>query len=551
MAGSEPILQARHRDTRFGQDDQRPFSVLNGIAEPIPGQSIDGPAVGAADGISNIRRKGSLNRVIEFEGETYWWHRNYVRVSVPGSGWTAGEAPAGGRGIQTLSVNTDYSWVDIGLFAIVNSNGHQELIACYCDDDTNGRIGIRRKQSKFTGDGTWGAEQLVDLDINVLNNQASTRSAYNWYARLGNNLYMQWVRNVDLYPQIMRVDLEKAVGLQFSHAPNLSTIASGKIVSYLETPHVFCGYSGIMWQMYRYGGQGVALDFSSRPGGIGTSWVLERVDGVNPTVDIVITSGLAPDGTSAIGLNNIDWSTGRSEMFVDPDEGRMFGMTFIRGSGNKSGHAIWSLRYDGTTDKIFNDGDVGWSALPPALRMQDSNATIASPLSRWKAYNLIDSSGTSTIVFEYMNTGEQANLSNWYKWNGPSVEMSFLGQGGDASWSRPNIKIGGGQRVWSPRQSYNYAFRVSDSGAPAGTLNLYTRVIGSGQAVKVRWLFSDDDGPMTKLATVQNTTSGVLSNNEVTGIIANGSEFKVEWKLQDQGISFGDEFDIHPVADNI
>ena len=164
MAGSEPILQVRHRDGRFGEDDQRPFSVLNGIAEPIPGQSIDGPAVGVAD--STSRRRASLNRAVEFEGETYWWHRNSIRVSVPGSGWTRGEAPAGGRGVQTLSFDTDYAWANIGLFPIVNRDGHQELVAAYSDRDDLGWIGLMRKQSKITGDGTWGAEQIVDLDNN-------------------------------------------------------------------------------------------------------------------------------------------------------------------------------------------------------------------------------------------------------------------------------------------------------------------------------------------------------------------------------------------------
>lgn len=548
MAGSQPILQSRHRDTRFGEDDMRPFSVFNGAVQGVPGDSIEGPAVGGSDAITAATRKQALNRVTEFEGEIYWWHSNDIRVSIPGSGWTRGETPTGGRGIDTTSIDTDYAWANIGLFPIITRDGKQELVALYSDSDSASNFGLRRKQSRITGDGTWGTEELIDVDNNIFTNAAPNRCAYNYYAREGNNLYMQWVNNVSLEAQYVKIDLETAVATQLSRAPNPTTASSGTQVHYAETPHVFCGYSGLMWYMYRLGG------YAGNLGGVGsreTHWLVERVEGVVPRVELVLMSGLAPDGIATPGIGTaIDWATGRSEMFVDPDQGRMYAMHFVRGSGDKSGWAVHQLRYDGQTDKLYDDGDVGWLTLPPSLRMLDSTSQTINPTSRFKAYNLVDSSGVSTVILEFMATGAQGNLTNWYMWNGPATPMTFLGQGGDASWSRPNIKIGGGHRVWSPRQPYNFACRVDESGASPGTVNVYTRILGSGEPVKVRYLFTSENHPMTKQAQIQNTTSGVITNNEVTGIIANGAEFRVEWLAENQNIPFGGEFSIHAVADN-
>lgn len=555
MAGSQPIYQSRNRDSRFNDALQRPLYVVDGVIQNVDNHSIDGPALGNDEPRQNNRIQ-PFNRIVDFEGDKYWWHNQYVRVNVPGSGWTLGATntggPSPGRGVQIFPVGTDYQVINLGLFPITDeTTGQQKLVALFVDDDFNRRLGARVKNSKFTSDGQWSSEILMTLDTNAINS-TTAQAGWGYYGRIGNKVYLQFRRADRLERDFVEVDLNTITASQITASDTPTNLASTSgAVTRRYSPDVFCPYSGIMWLMQREGGYDIGLG-SNNPRDARTSWYIERPS-LTPGVDLVLISGLAPDGAGPGGSppRDDDWWEGRAEMFVDPDEGKMYALNFIRGSGDKSGFACWQMRYDSVTDSLINEGDVGWNVLPPILRMQDSSNFTFSHTSKWKAYNLVDESGTSSIVFELMKNSRQGNLVNTYLWNGPNVEMSFLGQGGDAAHSRSMIKIGGGEYVSSPRKPYDFTFRVDASGAPAGTLNMRTRVLGSGQPIKIRWYFTDKSVPMQRLALVQNASSGNLVGNELRNVIASsGIEYVVQWRIQDQGVPLANVFDIHPVAEN-
>ena len=549
MAGSEPIYQTRDGDSRYSDAEQRPFYNLNGILQPVDENNIEGPILGV-DEPPTDGRFASLNRAVDFEGDKYWWHNNYVRVNIPGSGWTVGDPGTGGQaktvGVNIPALGIDYQNIILGLFPMISkSDGQQRLVALYIDDDFTRRLGARIKESKFTSTGGWSAEITMQLSTSALNGSTANVGGWGYYGRIGNKVYLQFRANEKLENNYVEVDLDTITAIEYVAATTPSnTVSSSGSVTQRMAPDVFCPYSGFIWRMCKEGGHGVELG-SSHPSNSRTSWYLERPS-ITPVVDLILVSGLSPDG--GLGVANDSWE-GRTELFVDPDVGKMYGMTFIRGSGNRSGFACWQMRYDSITDALINEGNVGETVLPPPFRLKTGTDFLMT--SRWKAYNLVNASGESTVILEVMRDGQNGTLVNTYGWNGPNTQMTFLGQGGNAKLSRPNIKIGGGEYVSSPRQPYDLTFRVDAVGAPAGTVNLRTRILGSGQAVKLRWLFTDKSVSMTREALVQNASSGTLIGNQLSGIIASsGIEYVVQWRLQDQNVQLTNTFDIHPVAEN-
>lgn len=289
--------------------------------------------------------------------------------------------------------------------------------------------------------------------------------------------------------------------------------------------------------------------------------VVERVPQLLPQLDLTITTGIRPQGDIGVPTytETNDYFEGRNELFVDSPSGSnidyMYALAFIWGSGTATpgewatGWSCWKLRYDNDTDSLINEGDIGWKVLPPPLRLRTS--TTLDMRNRFKAYSLVDVSGDLTTILTFSLDGNQNSLENVYQWRGEDQEMRLLNTAvGNASWSHPLIKNGGGESVWSPRQPYNFAFRVDASGADPGTLNLRTRVFGNSEPLRVRFYFDSKKSPMRQLASISGATSGTISGDELTGITANSGEFSVVWNIQDQGFELNDIWNIHPVAED-
>jgi hypothetical protein len=556
MAGSEPIFQSRNRDSRFSADDIRPFSVLNGIEQNILPKTVE-IATSVETSASNNRRTLGLNRMIEFEGDLYWWQRNGIRVHVPGSGWTLGPTTNGSRGSVGMGGDVQYEEKILGMYNFVTEAGEQKLAAVWVDSSFNSRLGIRVKESKYTGDGTWSSEVALSPGTATITNAADGDGVYGYPVQDGKKLYIQFqgFENYRLYEEYAEIDLEAQTITAFTKSPiadlpgNVGSTSGNNVVP--VPPTVMCSYSGITWHMYGVGGYGSALG-SSRPFNQRQAIVVERVRQIIPELDLVLASGLTPNGRGSQPNQSDpdDYFQGRSDMFVVPESGRMYAFAYIWGSGlsDAAGWAVFRMRYDGASDTLINEGDIGWKVLPFPLRL--STSSTIGVRSRVKAYSLVDPSGRLTTIIEYMNDGTQGSLVNTYRWENEDTEMTLLNTGGDASWTRPLIKIGGGERVWSPRQPYNFTFRVDASGADPGKLKLRTRVLGSSEAIKVRYYFTDKKVPMQRLANISAPTSGSISANELTGITANSGEFVVDWDIQAQGFDLNDEFNIHPVAED-
>jgi hypothetical protein len=261
-------------------------------------------------------------------------------------------------------------------------------------------------------------------------------------------------------------------------------------------------------------------------------------------------TGIKPNGSTVLPTNGNDYSEGKWDMFTIPASGRMYALTYIHGSGvnDARGWACWRFRSDNDTDTLINEGDIGWKVLPPPLRL--STSSTVDYRSRFISYSLVDVSGDLTTIFEYAIDGAQGSLVNTYQWVDEDTEMRFLNVGGDTTWARPLLNIGGGQFVYSPRQPYNFAFRVDASGASPGVLKLRTRVLGSSENVKLRYYFTAKGEAMQRLASISAPTSGSISADELTGITANSGEFVVDWAIESQGFTLNDVFEIHPVAED-
>lgn len=553
MAGSEPIFRVRNKDTRFTNGE--PFSVLNLIPQSFENPTTEVAPTSEPGGTFNERAVG-INRVVEFEGDIYWFHRNSIRVYVPGSGWTrSATTKAGVGGVLTSMNETSYNQSVIGLYPFQTQNGEQKLAAVYVDAASAGRLAMHVKNSRFTNDGSWSAE-ISFTPGGVIDGSWLSDGGNGYPALNGTKLYVQFrgFANERLYNSYLELDLEDQVATSFSRSPisdlpSNVTSTSGNNVHAIP-PDVFCTYSGITWLCYMAGGAGASLG-AGRPWQQPQAIVIERVRQIIPQLDLVVMTGIRPNGNAGgVGANQ-DFFEGRNEMFVIPESGRMYALTYIWGSGatNHRGWACWRLRYDNGTDSLLNEGDIGWKVLPPPLRLQTSSS-LDNMHGRFKSYSLVDVSGQLTTILEFSRDGNEQSLENVYQWIDEDTEMRLLNTGGSAGWSKPLIKIGGGESVWSPRQPYNFAFRADASGADPGTLKLRTRIFGSSEAVKVRYYFTAKGHPMQRIANISAPTSGSISANELTGITANSGEFVVDWAIQAQGFNLNDVFNIHPIAED-
>lgn len=560
MPGSEPILQARNRDSRFAEG--KPFSVLNGVTQDISPTTIVEPTVPPENGASNRERTCAVNRIVEFEGDLYWFHRNVIRTHAPESGWMIQPTTRGSRGLVTGMNDTQYEEKVLGLFPFLTTDGQQKLAAVYVDSSFNSRLGIHVKNSKLTGDGLWSSETTLSVGNTIVANTADGDGVFGYPILDGNKLYIQFQGgdNTRLFVGgYVEIDLENLSATTFSRTPESQlpsniTSTSGNNVHAIP-PSVFCTYSGINWLMYCAGGAGQSLG-TQRPSHQPQAIVVERARQLTPQLDLILQTGIRPTENTGFPGGTTDYFEGRNELFVASPTGQdteyMYALGFIWGSGAggqwHTGWACWKLLYDSDTDSLLNLGDIGWKVLPPPLRL--STTSTLDVRSRFKAYSLVDVSGQLTNILDFSLDGDEGSLTNVYEWRGEDEEMRLLNTGGDASWSKPLIKIGGGEQVWSPRQPYNFAFRVDASGASPGKLKLRTRVFGEGESIKVRYYFTSSKGPMKQLASISAPTSGSISANELTGVTANSGEFIVDWDIQAQGFDLNDVFNIHPVAED-
>ncbi|TFH25934.1 hypothetical protein E4G67_00005, partial [Candidatus Bathyarchaeota archaeon] len=189
MAGSEPIFQIRNKDSRFTDASTR--SVLNGIPQIIVPTTVELGGATSETTTANRQRTQSLNRIVEFEGDTYWFHRNVIRTHVPGSGWTNSPTTLGSRGLITSMNDTEFEGAVVGLYPFLTEAGEQKLAAVYSDSAFNARMGIAVKNSKYTSDGLWSAETTMTI-VGGLTSSGPANGGFGYPILDGNKLYLQW-----------------------------------------------------------------------------------------------------------------------------------------------------------------------------------------------------------------------------------------------------------------------------------------------------------------------------------------------------------------------
>lgn len=509
------LFFTRHRDASLGP---AALTAINGSFKNIE----TNPSLSNETDRDDV---ASINRVIEFEGDIYWWHDKKIYKRVPESGWALEKDVA-----ITTSDTCKAVW---GLHPIVTSDGHQNLVALYYDN-LSSDISMIKKKSRFSQNGTWGSEVTFTINAPAAGDDAGVQG---WPVVHNNVYYTNLRNNTSLVDDAIAINLDEETLGEISRTtlPTNEVSSSGDVVRAMY-PDAWCAYKNEVFHLFREGGNDGS--FRNHP----SSWAIARYSpALNLSIDL-IASGLAPDGSYTADTDR-DIRRGRPELFVDNNTGFMYAITQVRPSGT----AIWELDWDQGNERLINRQEIGIKVLPAALRLS-SGAGNGDMRNRWKAYNLVGPSGEESIMIEFNDKGNSDSLSAFFLWRGPTQRMLYLGAGGNGAMSRSQLKVGGGQSTWSEQQPFDVTCRLSPSGASDGTVKLYSRVLGSGQSVDVSWWFSPSGHAMTTQAEIQNASSGTIVSNVLNGIVANSGEFNVEWKLQDQGVDVGQVSNIHAIA---
>lgn len=203
----------------------------------------------------------------------------------------------------------------------------------------------------------------------------------------------------------------------------------------------------------------------------------------------------------------------------------------------------------GTT--VVFDSEVTDTVLPQELRRQSDPSGAqngASYRGRWTKSHEVDESGNARLYLYYTTKGNQGSIITQYEFVDDTQELLEVDTGGDGQFSNVSVQQGGGNYEVQPVLTSMENFR---EGQNAGTIDIDVRVIGTGQALAMSFLFDKDKKEATTVMQLAATTSGTLINNGavVSGVLAgdSGNVYTITWRAEDQGIPYALQIATNPI----
>lgn len=170
--------------------------------------------------------------------------------------------------------------------------------------------------------------------------------------------------------------------------------------------------------------------------------------------------------------------------------------------------------------------------------------------SRWRC--VVDQHTNPTnpdIYLLYFGDATAGGTIAFYKWNGPSSQMSYLGNAGSA-WSVMHIAnpmLGGGEMMYSLGEPHIVIEGSPSNTSTPGNCRISYRIyesslFPSGTPAEVNMYFHPDLGPPTSRCLLTNPSVGTMANNyTITGVTAgSGTLYTVDWRAAANGVNNGD-----------
>lgn len=474
------------------------------------------------------------NQVIEFEGDLYVNHNGRIWILNQATNtWQLDT----GAATTSRPANLQYG------FYVVNVTGVPHLFAMQSSSAAI-NTAFRVKVSPNFGGTTW-TEAIESLSLS----DNGTDSVYFDNLIFKNNFYQQFSDAQNSLSQVVKFNFELRDWSVVNHnLPPTAAVGSG---SSIYGPATFCAYNDKLYELLFAGDN----DNTSVPQSI----YLQEVEGggaFGSTHALTIASGLT-SVTNTSDTTTADRNYGRTTMFVDTNEDKMYAMCIVQsGQGFTDGWACFEIEESGGQLRVLRD--VGQNVLPEQIAF--SKAQVSRPMSeRMRHYTTVDESGMEVIYVEYepldtpFTSAAPNSATNFYRWRGPDTPMEFLGFQPAGLWSKPRPQQGEGNHIFSSRIPFNFGFSVEPSGAIAtlpGTMRLKTRVYGSGQPIELYFLFNKEGETNLQRADVFSSSSGVPdeANKRITQVRAEGTEIVCQWRAQSDGVGLDEKFTIMPVA---
>ena len=257
-------------------------------------------------------------------------------------------------------------------------------------------------------------------------------------------------------------------------------------------------------------------------------------------------------------VNTFNSSTSQGLLFSDGDY--LYAAPLTNDSVNE-GYKLHQIETSG--QGLVDLGEITSGVLPDEMargtQRVDQGLTSAQTTARALSYVQVDASGNDEIIIAHTNLAYGGNPYSFWKWEGPSTPMTFLGRGHGAEVALPSMKQGGGAYLWSEHKPFQVQIEDIQPSPVPGNIRLFYRLVGgSGEPASIRFLYNNQQQTANTFATLASVTSPAVSSGtaqmvlggwEVTGVVADsGIVYQIDWRAELDGIVVGDNYVINPVA---
>lgn len=534
------VLCSKYRTSTIGEFAQVGTSH-NGKFSPI-GTGL--PTSVESNGDTSAGRLNCKNRVIEFENELYCVQRSDIyKYNASINEWELDHA-AGAKHNDADGWGDVYS---LGLY-IAPENGINYLYHVWGTAYTTSFRSVR-KQSAFTGSGVYETEQTHSTPFGAYNSAAAGNTSLEFGGFLDVVEFNSKIYSVCTFAVTATAETLASI---FTY--DFTTQTMGGVLF----PAVSVSGADIWGNSIGFAGYNNRLFFLAAQGH-SSSDVIFIEDGY---VVVEIVGG--------VGVTRLEIATGNGDNTVDTrascsskpimfSDGDYLYAGPITSDTISAGYKLHQIETSGQA--LVDLGEITQTVLPDSIgrgsQRTDPNAVKAGGLiNRATMYTQVDASGNDEIIMMHTHRSEPGVPASFWKWNGPSQQMSYLGRGHGAEVAMPSMRQGGGSYLWSNLKPFQAQIEKVEPSPVPGNIRLSYRLVGgSGEPVVARFLFDKQLEQAKTFASLQSVTSPAISSgvavsgSYVTGIVADQNIlYEIDWKAEQDGIAVGDNYVINTVA---
>lgn len=260
-------------------------------------------------------------------------------------------------------------------------------------------------------------------------------------------------------------------------------------------------------------------------------------------------------------LGGSDNFSGRNAMFVDlysKETPRMIAVNFIAStSGGNSGFEQWEIEYSGGS--LINNGrlhtnNMGLHYPFDASHSVDGTNGGLSESNIIRVFNdtKFNVDESPRVYIEYRDDAGNGALYQSYVWEGPDTPWTNVG-GIQQNFSLSYAHEKGadlGARVGNLHQADCYIRGVNYQNTESGNIQIEyvmesNYFIPNGTNVAVRFLYDVNGHAHREICSIENASSGTISDNKIIIPIDSGVVRTVEWNYLNDGFQIGDSVYIH------